>query len=115
LAQEPTHADAIPICDYEGSDYQTRFWKGQGREYEDLVERIAIQRLLPPGGTRLLEIGTGFGRLVNLYQGYCHIVLLDYSKSLLRQAQERLGRDGRYTYVAANVYRLPLNDQKWYA
>jgi SAM-dependent methyltransferase len=110
LTQEPTHSDAIPICDYEGSDYQTRFWENQGREYEDLVERVAIQRLLPPGGTRLLEIGTGFGRLVNLYQGYRHIVLLDYSKSLLRQAQGRLGRDGRYTYVAANVYQLPLND-----
>lgn len=97
-----------PICDYEGSDYQTRFWQNQGREYEDLVERIAIRHLLPRQGRRLLEIGAGFGRLADMYSGYERVVLLDYSKSLLRQAQARLGRNERYCYVAANVYQLPL-------
>jgi SAM-dependent methyltransferase len=110
LTQEPRQNTPIPVCDYEGSDYQTRFWENQGREYEDLVERIAIRHMLPPRGTRLVEIGTGFGRLVDLYQGYRHVVLLDYSKSLLRQAQQRLGRDGRYAYAAANIYQLPLVD-----
>jgi SAM-dependent methyltransferase len=38
------------------------------------------------------------------------VILLDFSKSLLRQAQERLGGEGRYTYVAANVYQMPLVD-----
>jgi len=102
--------DAPPICDYEGSDYRTRFWENENRAYEDLAERIAMRRLLPPQGGRLLEIGPGFGRLVDLYQGYEHIVLLDYSKSLLREAQQRLGRSPRYTYVAADVYRMPLAD-----
>ena len=32
---------ARPICDYEGSAYRTEFW-GQGREYEDAVERVAF-------------------------------------------------------------------------
>jgi ubiquinone/menaquinone biosynthesis C-methylase UbiE len=110
LTQETTYdGDAVPVCDYEGSDYRTRFWENQGRDYEDLAERIAIRSLLPPQGDILLEIGTGFGRLVDLYQGYNHIILLDYSKSLLRQAQERLGAARKYTYVAANVYNLPLN------
>jgi len=109
LDQYDRHSDAIPICDYEGSDYRSRFWANQNREYEDLAERLAIQHLLPPTGHRLIEIGTGFGRLVDMYQGYEHIVLLDYSKSLLREAQERLGRE-KYTYVAADVYRLPLAD-----
>nr|HID13463.1 hypothetical protein [Anaerolineae bacterium] len=54
------------ICDYEGSAYRTEFW-GQGREYEDAVERIALQRLLPPSGRRIIEIGAGFGRLADLY------------------------------------------------
>ena len=27
-----------PVCDYEGSDYQTRFWETGGREYEDRSE-----------------------------------------------------------------------------
>jgi SAM-dependent methyltransferase len=68
-----------------------------------------LRRLLPKNGTRLLEIGTGFGRLVDLYQPYEQVILLDYSKSLLRQAQGRLGRD-KFIYVAADLYRMPLAD-----
>ncbi len=96
------------ICDYEGTSYRARFWEGQGREYEDLAERIAIRGLLPPRGRRLLEIGAGFGRLADLYQGYDQVVLLDYAVSGLREAQERLGTSGRYLFVAADLYNLPL-------
>ena len=98
------------ICDYEGSSYRTDFWEGQGREYEHLAERIALRKLLPPAGARLVEIGAGFGRLVDLYDGYQQVVLLDYSKSMLRQAQERLGRSGKYIYVAADLYAMPFVD-----
>lgn len=101
------HRQPIPICDYEGSDYRTRFWDNQGRDYEDRAERFAIRHLLPARGQRLLEIGAGFGRLADLYREYDQIVLLDYSKSLLQQAKDRLGEQ-KYTYVAANVYQLPL-------
>ena len=97
------------ICDYEGSSYRTDFWEGQGREYEDLAERIALRKLLPPAGARLLEVGAGFGRLADLYEGYREVVLLDYSKSMLRQAQERWGR-GKCIYVAANLYAMPFVD-----
>jgi SAM-dependent methyltransferase len=110
LSQEQFHTDTVPVCDYEGSDYRTRFWGGPGRTYEDLAERIAIRHMLPPRGGRLLEIGTGFGRLVDLYQGYAQILLLDYSVSMLREAQERLGRDTKYTYVAADLYQMPFVD-----
>ena len=99
-----------PVCDYEGSTYRTDFWEGQGREYEDLVERIALRHLLPQRGNRLLEIGAGFGRLTDCYHGYEQIVLLDYSRSQLRQAQERLGRSDRYLYVAADLYAMPFVD-----
>jgi SAM-dependent methyltransferase len=98
------------ICDYEDSSYRTDFWEGQGREYEDLAERIALRKLLPPAGARLVEIGAGFGRLADLYDGYQEVVLLDYSTSMLRQAQERLGRGGKYIYVAANLYAMPFVD-----
>lgn len=110
MNEERFHSDTIPICDYEGSDYRARFWGDQGRTYEDLAERIAIRHLLPPTGGRLLEIGTGFGRLVDLYQGYGQILLLDYSVSMLREAQEHLGRGAKYTYVAADLYRMPFAD-----
>ncbi len=96
------------ICDYENSSYRNDFWHDQGREYEDLVERIALRRLLPVSGRRLLDIGAGFGRLSEFYEGYDQVVLLDYSRSLLREAQSRLGRDGRIRYVAADLYAMPF-------
>ena len=97
----------LPICDYENSTYRTDFWEGRGREYEDLVERIALRRLLPPSGARLLDIGAGFGRLSDLYAGYEQVILLDYSRSQLAHARQRLG-DERFVYVVADIYRLPL-------
>jgi ubiquinone/menaquinone biosynthesis C-methylase UbiE len=100
------------ICDYEGSAYRTEFW-GEGREYEDAVERIALQRLLPPAGRRMVEIGGGYGRLTPLYGGYEEVVIFDYALSQLRQAQELWGQTGpnghpRYTYVAGDFYKLPF-------
>lgn len=96
------------ICDYEGTSYRARFWEGQGREYEDLAERIALRHLLPSRGRRIVELGASFGRLADLYSGYDQVILLDYAKSGLREAQERLGRSDRYIYVAADIYHLPL-------
>jgi SAM-dependent methyltransferase len=97
-----------PLCDYEGSDYQTSFWEQGGREYEDQVEAIALRRLLPRGGGRLLELGAGAGRNTPRYEGFQRIVLLDFSRTQLEQAQARLGNSERYIYVAADVYRLPF-------
>ena len=50
-----------PVCDYEGSDYQTRFWEKGGREYEDRCEAIALKNLLPHSGKLMLELGAGAG------------------------------------------------------
>jgi len=97
-----------PVCDYEGSDYQTSFWDRGGREYEDRTEAIALKRLLPKSGRLMLEIGAGAGRNTPRYAGYRQIVLLDYSRTQLQQAQERLGKSERYIFVAADVYRLPF-------
>jgi len=97
-----------PICNYEGSDYQSTFWEHGGRTYEDQVEAIALRRLLPPSGQLLLELGAGAGRNTLRYNQFDRIVLLDYSLTQLQQAQTRLGTDHRYIYVAANVYQLPF-------
>ena len=96
--------------DYEGSDYQERFWGSGERDYEDRAERIALRKLVPPTGRRLVEFGAAFGRLADLYNGYDQVILLDYSRSLLEQARARLGRDPRFVFVAANLYKLPLVD-----
>ncbi len=96
------------ICDYEGSDYKTRFWQNADRAYEDAVERVALRRMLPEKGRRIVEFGAGFGRLAELYTGYEEIILLDYSRTLLEQAQERWGGDPRFKFVAADIYHLPF-------
>jgi ubiquinone/menaquinone biosynthesis C-methylase UbiE len=105
--------DEPRVISYEESAYRTDFWEGQGREYEDLAERIALRKLLPPTGRRLIDIGAGFGRLSEFYNGYDQVVLLDYSRSLLRQARSRLGADGRRIYVAANFYAMPFADNSF--
>jgi len=99
-----------PVCDYEGSDYQNSFWDQGGREYEDRTEAIALKRLLPKRGRTLLELGAGAGRNTLRYVGFDRIFLLDYSRTQLEQAQQRLGRSDKYIYVAADAYRLPFVD-----
>ncbi|HSK88904.1 MAG TPA: class I SAM-dependent methyltransferase [Anaerolineales bacterium] len=100
--------DTPPVCNYEGSDYQTSFWDQGGREYEDRTEAIALKRLLPKSGDLLLELGAGAGRNTPRYLGFERIVLLDYSRTQLEQAQQRLGTSDKYLYVAADIYRLPF-------
>ncbi|MGD8998389.1 MAG: class I SAM-dependent methyltransferase [Anaerolineae bacterium] len=100
------------ICDYEGSAYRKEFW-GEGREYEDGAERVALRHLLPPRGHRLIDIGGGYGRLASLYRDYDEVVIFDYALSQLRQAQELWGNRGpsghpRYIYVAGDFYKLPF-------
>ena len=97
-----------PICDYEDSDYQTSFWDKGERVYEDRVESIALRRLLPDSGRMMLEIGAGAGRNTPRYHAYQRVVLLDYSRTQLLQARERLGGSERYIFVAADVYQLPF-------
>jgi ubiquinone/menaquinone biosynthesis C-methylase UbiE len=102
-----------PVCNYEGSDYQTSFWEQGGREYEDRAEAIALQRLLPKSGKLMLELGAGAGRNTSRYAGFERIVVLDYSTTQLAQAQERLGRSEKYIYVAADIYRLPFRNRQF--
>ena len=104
-----------PICSYENSPWRTEFWRG--RDYEDLAERIALGAMLPPRGTRLCEIGAGFGRLADFYLGYDQIILMDYARTMLQEARERIANDARlaphlarFRFVAADLYNLPFAD-----
>lgn len=102
-----------PVCDYEGSDYQSSFWDSGERKYEDQAEAIALKHLLPVGGNLMLELGAGAGRNTTRYANYHQIVVLDYSTTQLSQARARLGDDKKYIYVAADIYRLPFKDAKF--
>lgn len=97
------------LCDYEGSPYQTEFWT-PARIFEDRTERLALQKLLPAAGARLVEVGAGFGRLADLYGGYAQVILVEPALSLLQAAQQRWGHDERFVFVRGNVYGLPLAD-----
>ena len=106
VSSKSPESGSPPVIDYEGSDYQSTFWEKGGRDYEDQAEALALRRLLPPYGKLLLEVGAGAGRNTPRYGEFERVVLLDYSLSQLRLAQERLGRGERYVFVAAAACHL---------
>ncbi len=98
----------VRVIDYEQSTYRTTFWQKTNRQYEDATERLALQDLLPAAGSRVVDLGAGFGRLANEYHRYEQIVLFDYSRSMLTQAVEQWGHDSRFVFVAGSVYAMPF-------
>ena len=56
----------------------------------------------------MLELGAGAGRNTPRYRNFERVVLLDYSRTQLEQARDRLDYTDRYIYVAADVYHLPF-------
>ena len=96
-----------PIAEYD-LKYRDVFWAD--RDYEDRCDRIALRALLPETGDRLVEVGAGFGRLADEYEGYRAVTLFDPSASLLEAARERLGVDPRFTFVAGDAHHLPFED-----
>lgn len=92
MTKTPSPATPQPaICDYEGSTYRTDFWEGKGRDYEDAVERIILRQFLPKAARRYVDFGAGFGRLINEADRYDEVVIMDYSSTMLQDAQARLG------------------------
>lgn len=98
----------VPVMDYEGSGYRQEFWEDVDRSYEDAIERVILRQMMPAKGGRLVELGAGFGRLADLYEGYEEIFLFDYSRTLLADAVARWGGDARFKFVAGNIYQLPF-------
>ena len=59
------------------------------------MERMALRRLVSEISGSCLEIGAGYGRLVNEYAGLCsNVLLIDYAPNLLDQARIRIKRLG---------------------
>jgi len=92
------------ICDYENSPWRTVFW--HGRDYEDRADRIALSHMLPMRGGRVCEIGAGFGRLADYYHGYERVILLDYSRTMLKDAVARLGNHPRFVFRRCRSIQL---------
>jgi ubiquinone/menaquinone biosynthesis C-methylase UbiE len=106
-AARPAAAD-LPEYDLA---YRDVFWSTRG--YEDLCDRTAIRALLPRTGGRLIEVGAGFGRLVDEYAGYREVVLFDSSEALLEAGRERLGADRRLDFVLGDAHALPFPENSF--
>jgi ubiquinone/menaquinone biosynthesis C-methylase UbiE len=93
---------------YENVDYEA-FWQGVQQKKLDQLEQILVSKMLHLPARRMIDIGCGYGRLLNCYQSQCQeIVLLDSSVSLLQQAYQNSG--GRYVCIACDLNNIPLND-----
>ena len=98
----------FPVCDYGDTDYEA-FWSEHDRQYEDLVERIALRRLTGDFDGTCLEIGGGYGRLTGEFAPLCtHVLLTDYAEKMLREARRHMKREGHdnVTCQRANLYEL---------
>ena len=97
------------ISDYNGYDYKKEFWEDVDREYEDQADRMAIRKLLPKRMEKFADIGGGYGRLATEYLKRAHkVIIFDYSKSELKQAQEIYGN--KIETRAGDIYKLPFKD-----
>lgn len=101
-------ASSFGICDYSDTDYEA-FWSDHNREYEDTVERIAIKQLIQGMKGTCLDIGAGYGRLVNEYAPLCsHVLLTDYAENMVSMAKIRVQNMGlnNVECAKANLYEI---------
>jgi ubiquinone/menaquinone biosynthesis C-methylase UbiE len=93
---------------YDDLRYRDVFWAA--RDYEDRCDRIAIRALLPATGKALLEVGAGYGRLADEYDGYREVVLLDASEAHVAAAREEFRGHPRIRVEQGDAYALPFED-----
>jgi len=98
------------MAHYDLYDYQS-YW--QGRSYEDGSEKIAIKAFFDQIGQnklKLLEVGSGFGRLVPAYSAYCsQITLLDPAQKNLTDAKSYLHNTSPpIKYVKGRAENIPF-------
>lgn len=101
-------ASGRPTPDFRSLDFD-RLWIGRDRvtEVERSVVREALATVSP---SRVLEIGTGAGRLSSVIQGNAReYAALDITPEFLARIPLRNGTAS--LRVAANVYHLPFVDQ----
>ena len=103
----------MKVFDYDSfktADYERDFWTG--RDYEDSIERMALEKLLPIKGQRIIDIGGGYGRLTSTYiDRFAEVTIFDYAASLLDKAKLKWGSNSKVAIVQGDLYALPFPDQ----
>jgi len=97
---------------YDSYDYPS-YW--ENREYEHKSELIALKSLLGkiPDIDTVLEIGTGFGRLVPTYSYRARkIILSDPSARLLSLARQTYKEAKNIKYIHSSLENLPSKIKK---
>lgn len=93
---------------YENADYRS-FWLGVQQKKLDELEQILVKRMLHLPAKRLIDLGCGYGRLLDCYQSQCEeIILLDSSASLLQQAYQR--SSGHIICIRSSILQTPFID-----
>ena len=98
-----------PRAVYADLRYRDVFWAR--RPYEDAADRAALRAMLPRRGGRLLDVGAGYGRLVDEYEAFAEVVLLDASAVHVEAARRRLASDPRISVMEADASAIPLGDE----
>ncbi len=95
--------------DFSSLDFQG-LWAG--RETANQVERGILRGLLPATAMeRVLELGTGDGRLTDLLQSLGReYVGVDLEPRFLSQVAKRFGGDPGHRYLLGNALHLPFRD-----
>jgi len=98
------------VADYTGFDFR-RMWERRDKVTE--VERAIVRATLADGDPRrILEVGTGFGRLLGTVTSLGReVVATDFDVGSLERVQVPAVESGvRVIRVAANLYHLPFVD-----
>jgi len=98
----------IPYYDDEDFDYQ-KYWIG--REYENRSEKIVLAKIFqyineikPTRSSSLLDVGSGFGRLADIYLNLVESsTLLEPSQKLSEIASKRLKRNSSSKIVNSTI------------
>jgi SAM-dependent methyltransferase len=102
-------APAEVVCDYDGFDFPS-LWRGRSKVTE--VEQGLLGGMLATvDRRRVLEVGTGFGRLLGSIEAVSEeVVATDFDRgSLARLGGPPAGKRPTLR-VAANIYHLPFVD-----
>ena len=104
----------MKVAHYKNAEYAYSevFWgKDKNRQYENDADQMLLRRAIQGHSKWTADLGGGFGRLIpTLKRKSEHVIIVDASIDLLREAKAKYGEDPSIHYVRANLYHLPFKN-----